>query len=104
MMNLPKQCKLWHICISNKTKCPVIAVDMHKLLIDQYEHKLDCSYIQEVLPIGVIRYAAAKTSPIEEQPCVAFLPSGCLEKDNWCNVPAHRCELIKARHIGYQIS
>lgn len=74
------------------------------LLIAQYEHKLDHSDIQEILPIGVIRCAAAKASPIENLPWVMFLPSGCLKKDNWCNVHAQCCELIKARGTGYQIS
>lgn len=74
------------------------------LLIAQYEQKWDHSDIQEILPIGVIRCAAAKASPIENLPWVTFLPSGSLKKDNWCNVHAQCCELIKARGIGYQIS
>lgn len=88
---------------SYKTKCSLIAVGIHGLLIAQYEHKLNCSDVQEILPIGVIRYAAAKASPIESQPWVTSLPSGCLKKDNWCNVHAQCCELIKARGIGEQI-
>lgn len=59
--------------------------------------------IQEILPIGVIRCASAKASPIEKLPRVTFAPSGCLKKDNWCNVHAQRCKLIKAKSTGYQI-
>ena len=77
---------------------------IQRLLIAQYEDKLDHSHIQEILPIGVIRCAAAKASPIENLPWVTFPPCGCLKKDNWCNVHAQCCELIKARGIGYQIS
>lgn len=84
------------LCIFNTTKCSVIAVGIHELLIAQYEHRLDHSDIQEILPIGVIRCAAAKASPIENLPWVTFPPSGCLKKDNWSNVHAQCFELIKA--------
>lgn len=85
--------------ISIKTQYPVIAVAIQGQLISWYEHKLDHSDIQEILPIGVIRCAAAKASPIENLPWVTFLPSGCLKKANWCNVHAQWCELIKVRGI-----
>lgn len=74
------------------------------LLIARYEHKLDNSDIQEIPPIGVIRCAAAKASPIENLPWVTFPPSGCLKKDNWCNVHARCYELINAGGIGGQVS
>ena len=56
--------------------------------------------IREILPIGVIRCASAKASPIEKLPWVTFAPSGCLKKDNWSNVHAHSCKLIKAKSTG----
>lgn len=54
------------LCIFNKTKCSVIAIGIQGLLIAHYEHKLDRSAIQEILPIGVIRCAAAQASPYRE--------------------------------------
>lgn len=84
-----------------KTKCSVISMGIQGMLIAQYEHKLDHTDIQEILPIGVIRCAAAKASPIENLPWVTFLPSGCPQKDNWCNAHARCCEIIKAGGIGY---
>lgn len=92
-----------HVCCVSFNKS-VIAVGIQGLLIAQYEDKLDNSDIQEIPPIGVIRCAAAKASPIENLPWVTFPPSGCLKKGNWCNVHAQCCELINARGIGYQIS
>lgn len=74
-----------------------------RALIAQYKLELDPSDIHKTLPIGVIRCAAAKASPIENLPWVTFPPSGRLKKDNWCNVHAQCCELINARGIGYQI-
>ena len=69
------------------------------LLIAQLEHELTHWDIHEILPIGVIRCAAAKASPIENLPWVTFLPNGGLKKANWCNVHAQCCGLIKAGGI-----
>lgn len=85
--------------ISIKSQCLVIPAVIQGLLIAQYEHKLDHLDIQGTLPIGVIRCAAAKASPIENLPWVTYLPCGCLKKANWYNVHAQCCELIKARGI-----
>lgn len=60
----------------------------HKLLIVVYEFKLDHTDIQEILPIGVIRCATAKSAPIENLPRVMLHPSGCPKEDNWYNAHA----------------
>lgn len=73
------------------------------LVIAQYESKWDPSVSQEILPIGVIRCACAKVTPVENLPWVTLLLSGRLRKYNWCNVLAQCCVLINARSIGYQI-
>lgn len=88
--------------IFNKSKrC---AVGLQELLIGRYEHKLDHSHFEEILPIGVIKCAAAKASPMENLPWVTFSSSERLKRDNWCNVLAQHSELIKARGIGDQIT
>lgn len=66
--------------ISIKSQCLVIPAVIQRLLIAQYEHKLDHFDVQGTLPIGVIRCAAAKASPIENLPWVTYLPCGCLKK------------------------
>lgn len=85
--------------ISIKSQCLVMPAVIQGLLIAQYEHKLDHLDKQGTLPIGVIRCAAAKASPIENLPWVTYLPSGCLKKANWSNVHAQCCELITTRGI-----
>lgn len=86
--------------IFNNTNSSAIAMGIHGRLIAQYEHKLAHSDIQRILPIGVIRCAAAKASPIENLQWVTFSPSGCLKKPNWYNVHAQCCEIIKARGMA----